>query len=391
MKRAVVLLFWLIGLSLSAQTTENVDSFIAANKAVMDSMMRVEKNYRDSIFESKLSRIHLIPSPIFYRSPETGVALGLGAFYRFKKIVGIDSIRPRYGSVYGQFVYTSHKQTIIEFGWTFFPSQAKWFVKGTADYEDFIDRWYGVGMYSPQSNLEKYWFKRVYSAGQFYRYIANGWYIGPQYVLYHMYDVEYINPNGQLATGNIVGSKGSNTVGLGLSVLRDKRDDVYVPKKGSYFDFNFYDADKAFGTNHPFWRLRLDARYYLPQGKKTVWAFQLTSDFTRGDVPFNMLPVLGGDKMLRGYFRGRYRDKDFSAIQAEWRRDLKSGFGCSAFASAGKVSESLKTFNFNNPAWAVGVGLRYLVPGKQRLLIRADFARNALGEFNYYLRVNEAF
>ncbi len=43
-------------------------------------------------------------------------------------------------------------------------------------------------------------------------------------------------------------------------------------------------------------------------------AWEADGTFTQGDVPWSMMPLLGSDERMRGYYQGRYRDKTWSAL-----------------------------------------------------------------------------
>lgn len=41
-----------------------------------------------------------------------------------------------------------------------------------------------------------------------------------------------------------------------------------------------------------------------------------------------MMPLLGSDERMRGYYRGRYRDKNVVSGQLEYRRQLTAARDC---------------------------------------------------------------
>jgi hypothetical protein len=134
-----------------------------------------------------------------------------------------------------------------------------------------------------------------------------------------------------------------------------------------------------------------DMRIYHAFSHSVVVAGQWQTTFTTGDTPFQKLPRLGGDKLMRGIYDGRFRDNIASAMQAElrfvpvwWR------FGITAFAALGTVSNSVTTFTTNNLQYAVGGGFRFVFNEKERLHIRADLGFSPEGT-KLYIQLNEAF
>ena len=65
----------------------------------------------------------------------------------------------------------------------------------------------------------------------------------------------------------------------------------------------------------------------------------------KGDqqVPFFMLPSLGGGSNLRGYSSWRFRDRNSVLLQAEWRIMVNRFFDTAVFYDAGKVAATSRT------------------------------------------------
>ena len=87
----------------------------------------------------------------------------------------------------------------------------------------------------------------------------------------------------------------------------------------------------------------MDVRAYHSLTENLVLAGQTIGQAGFGDLPFNELGVLGGDKMMRGYYVGRYRDRTLTAAQAELRfLPLPLGFthriGAATWVAAGTVA-----------------------------------------------------
>jgi outer membrane translocation and assembly module TamA len=111
-----------------------------------------------------------------------------------------------------------------------------------------------------------------------------------------------------------------------------------------------------------------------------------------GDPPFDLLPQLGGDVLLRGYFQGRFRDKDLLAFQAEYRAPVWWKLGAAAFVSAGQVAPELSGLRIDAFHPAAGFGLRFLIQEEEGVQIRADFAWGFDVESSgFYINIGEAF
>ncbi len=96
---------------------------------------------------------------------------------------------------------------------------------------------------------------------------------------------------------------------------------------------------------------------------------------------------------MRGYYLGRYRDKNLLAAQAELRW-LPFGFskrwGGTLFGSLGTVAPTISQLQFRQVRWAAGGGVRFLFFQKKDVYLRADlgFTREGTG---LYFSLGEAF
>ena len=136
-----------------------------------------------------------------------------------------------------------------------------------------------------------------------------------------------------------------------------------------------------------------DNRFYKPIKSNTVFAAQLYGQFTNGDVPFNMLSLMGGGSLMRGYYLGRYRDNNLIAGQIEYRIlpfDFSSRWGASLFAATGQVFSQQNIFDLGNFLPTGGFGLRYLIFPQKDIYTRIDIAFTREGSGVYFF-IGEAF
>ena len=137
----------------------------------------------------------------------------------------------------------------------------------------------------------------------------------------------------------------------------------------------------------------IDNRIYKPIKKNTVLAFQLYGQFTLGNPPFNMLSLMGGESLMRGYYLGRYRDKHLIAGQVEYRIlpfDFSKRWGASVFVAAGEVFSEDNIFQINRLLPTGGFGVRYLVFPEKDIYTRIDISFTGEGRGVYFF-IGEAF
>ncbi len=122
-------------------------------------------------------------------------------------------------------------------------------------------------------------------------------------------------------------------------------------------------------------------------------ATEITRPLKEGEIPFYYLSRLGRRQNLRGYFRGRFQDRDSALFSAEYRYPLIKrpsplpSFEAMLFLDLGKVSPNLfKESLFRNYHTSFGGGLR--IYNRTNLDLQFILARSRDG-FRLYLVLNQ--
>jgi outer membrane protein assembly factor BamA len=121
-----------------------------------------------------------------------------------------------------------------------------------------------------------------------------------------------------------------------------------------------------------------------------VLALQGAGEFIDGAPPFQSLATFGGSNILRGYYYGRYRDKNCVALQVEYRIPVWWRFGLVGFAGVAQVADKINHFASNRFWFAGGLGLRFFWNPEERISLRLDYGigTNSSG---MYITATEAF
>ena len=85
---------------------------------------------------------------------------------------------------------------------------------------------------------------------------------------------------------------------------------------GHWLQATYARSDEAVWSDFTYNTARLDARTYRRVGRSQVIAIELQLTGVRGDPPFDALALIGNGDIMRGYKRGRYRDRWVTATQA---------------------------------------------------------------------------
>jgi hypothetical protein len=150
-------------------------------------------------------------------------------------------------------------------------------------------------------------------------------------------------------------------------------------RRGGFYGVTFHDfsdPDGGFG----FTQWEYDAVQHIPVLRNT-WVLSFhgrvatTGTKSNQEIPFFMLPSVGGGSSLRGYKSWRFRDRNSLELQAEWRVMVNRFVDMAVFYDAGKVTARAGDLGLDELKSDVGVGLRF--HGPLTTPLRIEFARSS--------------
>ena len=194
---------------------------------------------------------------------------------------------------------------------------------------------------------------------------------------------------GILEQGLIPGSTQGTAIGTGLFFRWDTRDNLFYTTNGSFIRAAFMLFPSELGSDFAFSRTTLDMRRYFPLNWRFAVALRSYNQATTGTTPFQLLPQVGGNSVMRGYAEGRYRDNISSVVQAELRGYIWGPVSAALFGSIGDVQERFSQLGSDTPIAALGGGIRLLV-NDEGLNFRVDYAYGREGG-RLYFTLGEAF
>ncbi|MCI5059182.1 MAG: BamA/TamA family outer membrane protein, partial [Flavobacteriales bacterium] len=249
--------------------------------------------------------------------------------------------------------------------------------------------YYGIGTNAVEQNEEVFGieFPRVRLTAL--RQVYPNLYLGPRF-WYDNIDITEVEDQGLLDLGNVPGRSGGHISGVGLTAIWDSRDIIFFPSNGIFAEFTLLPHNSATGSDFNFLRMEMNAAHYQTVFKKHVLASNLILSKSNGTVPFTQMGLLGGTKRMRGFYEGRFRDRNMWVGQLEYRIPLKWRFGVNFFGAVGDVSPNLDSFQIKNTKAAYGLGLRYMFDLEKKLNIRLDMGFTEEGS-NFYVTFGEAF
>ena len=115
---------------------------------------------------------------------------------------------------------------------------------------------------------------------------------------------------------------------------------------------------------------------------------ELQTLFNYGDVPWTMMAQVGVLGRMRGYYEGRYRDRNIMEGQLELRQHIKGRNGIAVWVGLANVFPNFGHIYYDEMLPNYGIGYRWEF--KKRVNIRFDlgFTKDSP---NFTFNINEAF
>ena len=336
--------------------------------------------------ERGIRKSSLIVLPIAFYTPETRFGGGGAGLYTFRFARETEKVRP--SQLQLGLAYTQERQILSYLPFDVYFREESWYISGEIGYYRYVYQFFGVGNRTEaDSEVFEAAFPRLQLSVQ--RLVRPGLYVGLRYWM-DDYRITSRAAGGLLNQETVRGWDGGFISGVGLTLNYDTRDHLFYPRHGRQLQFRTFFNRKWLGSRYNFDRYSLDLRQYFAL-KSGLIATNLVMECLSGEVPFQQLALIGGAKRMRGFFEGRFRDRQLWILQAEYRRPVWRFVGLTAFAGAGSVAPDLGALLQEKVHWAYGVGLRIRLSKKDKINLRFDLGWNEESELFPYLTVAEAF
>lgn len=334
-------------------------------------------------------RPRFVAYPTLAFSPETSWEIGVAASLLFHAKNDYEHNRLSEITAFG-FV-TVRSQYGVWFDNAVYSDQDRWLFLGKLRVQRFPLFYWGIGPGAPKADPiivdGNYQLFRQRVLHQ----IKGNWFAGLQGDLQNLGDVDFggDQPSKPLPEG----ANGSLSVALGPSLVFDSRPNMLNTREGWFAEMSWLHYSHLLGSDYAFDVLSAEIRRYHQLSPNRVFAWQLYGSSVQGNAPFNMLSLLGSEMLMRGYYTGRFRDRQYYAAQAEYRWlpfHFSKRIGGAVFLSTGAVAPAIDRLSAQDLRLAGGAGLRYLIFPKKDIFVRLDagFTREGV---SFYIFTGEAF
>ncbi|WP_221391198.1 BamA/TamA family outer membrane protein [Dyadobacter sp. NIV53] len=347
----------------------------------------IQKSISDTTSNGKPSfRIY----PTLAYSPETSFEFGFSSLLLFQ--AKNDTLN-RLSEIQAFTFITLEAQYGIWLDNAIYGNKDKWFVLGRTRFQRFPLLYYGIGPETTGNEPALIDANYILLRQRILRKVVPNLFIGPEVDYQQLYNTKFNQPDDHDAYELPIGTGGGRNLGLGAALVYDNRHNVLNVRKGLFGEISFLNYAKSLASDHNFYGVNLDIRSSHPTNDRNVLAWQFLGNFFTGEVPFNQLALMGGEMIMRGYYSGRYRDKNMLATQVEHRWlpfKFSKRIGGTVFAAAAVVAPRVHEFSWKHIRPSGGVGLRYLLFPKKDIFLRLDVGFTKEGP-GFYLFTGEAF
>ena len=326
--------------------------------------------------------------PYVFYTPESKLAFGAGGMYIFytdKDAVDLKPSKIGFGGY-----YTTNKQYKLSVNPNFYFAQNKLYFEMPTSFGFFVNKYWGTGNSAPSYDSAAY-SVRTFSSTLTLQIPPRVFAADRTGIILSIDNTTIVDRLGNefLESESAPGYDGGTVFGIGTDLLWDSRDNIFFPNSGGYQYFKIV-VYPDWG-DYVFSILELDVKAFRAISPDHVFAFNFYVQSALGETPFYLLPALGGQKRMRGFFYGRYRDNFYAMMQTEYRQYFWRNFGFVVFAGLGDVSSDLLHYRFDNLKYSLGAGLRYKFNKAQKVNLRMDIGFGNDGNRGIYFGIQEAF
>ena len=251
-------------------------------------------------------------------------------------------------------------------------------------------RFWGLGYdVADNATRSKYTQGSISGDVSYIRHITRGLAVGAgvEAIYLKAYDIEPLAEEYLLMAG--ASERELFTTGVSLMAEYDSKSYEDNIVRGYYAKVSGSFYPQALGNQAKnMWHAEATFDYYQPLWRGAVAAFDIYAQLWSQDAPWLLWSKIGGDNRMRGYYYGRYIDRDMATAQIELRQTIYGPISGVVWGGAGTIFSSFKHFDIEQLLPNYGLGLRVAAGDKTSLRIDYGFGRHSNG---LVVSVNEAF
>jgi hypothetical protein len=341
-----------------------------------------------------LRKASFLPIPSFGYAQETGFQFGVGAIVGFYADRLDTTNRP--SSLTLNLNYSTLKAYNMSSLIDIWGKENKLHYIGELRFKRMPFNFYGIGNSTEEANEDKLIQQQIKVLLQAEKQLLPKAYTGVS-LGFENYKYKDVVADGIFNSDPYYNNRTGSVLYLGVSQSYDARNNNNYTTKGFFIRGTYQYAPDIFSAgNFTGSQIKIDVRNFWRLNKSFAVGVQgLYNTVLGSNTPVYLLPQIGNDEMMRGYYGGRYRDKNLLAAQAELRYRYSSRFGATLFGGTGTV---WGVDDFSTDAFKpnYGAGLRYFFDPEKGISVRLDYGigekrPNEKRQSGFYISIAEAF
>jgi outer membrane protein assembly factor BamA len=173
----------------------------------------------------------------------------------------------------------------------------------------------------------------------------------------------------------------------------DYRDNQGNARSGGRHRLTVSRHDDRGNAGFAFRRVDVESMQLFPFfDKRRVIALRAVGAFTDADpgddVPFYLMPFVGGPETLRGYRERRFTDRNLLLLQAEYRYEVFAALDMALFFDAGSVASRVSDLRLDEMKTDYGIGFRFGT--RENVVLRFDIGLGGEGT-RYFVKFGPVF
>lgn len=333
--------------------------------------------------------VNFLALPVIFRTPETGWAYGATGSVAFKTTHRNDTLT-RTSVIQATGIWTERGQNLQGLDATIYFPKENYIFYFQSSHTYFPENFWGIGTKTQDEWAERYVYEQFQISPHIKKKIYKRLFIGLIADYQNVFKVAYL-PGGVFDSAKVSGKSPYQIAGAGLSLSYDTRNKAFWPTKGFFVQSTFTGYNKNIGSSYDFTKWIVDVRFYQHLFLKHVLAVQFYNYSTFGNTPVRNYAAIGGQDNLRGFYRGRFRDKNAATIIAEFRAPIIWKLGVCLFGGVGNVYSTQNPFVKNDLLYSFGGGLRLTILERDKLNLRIDYGYHNKYNSGLYVTIGESF
>lgn len=319
----------------------------------------------DRSFEQKID-FSVVPTFYYSTSTSVGIALAAVGLYRIDR--NNRNIPPSRLTIYANASIIGHYRVGVTSENIFRDNRNR--LDGTIVVSSLSTRFWGIGYTAAVSNAPLSYISNDYRAEARYAHrFFKSLYLGAA-ASFDYFDSRKVSADMEQ---RLLGQKAS-VAATSLSIVAeyDSRNNPVSTSKGLRLSLRGTMRPKPLGNAATTsYGASLTFDLFQPLWREAVLALDIYGEYNSATTPWQFYPTLGGTSRMRGYYEGRFIDRNVVMMQAEIRQRVWRQVGIVAWGGAANIFSTANSFSWRNTLPSYGLGVRFEL--NPQVIVRLDY------------------